>query len=64
MLDNLPFSLAFTGAETQNWTGDTWIFSPVLYQLSYLGAKRPIVFILASEFFLLFTIYSSIFIKK
>ena len=26
------------GAEGQDRTGDTWIFSPVLYQLSYLGA--------------------------
>ena len=25
------------GAETQNRTGRTWIFSPLLYQLSYLG---------------------------
>lgn len=25
------------GAETQNRTGDTWIFSPLLYRLSYLG---------------------------
>ncbi len=24
-------------AESQNWTGDTMIFSHVLYQLSYLG---------------------------
>jgi hypothetical protein len=29
---------ALTGAEGQDRTGDTWIFSPVLYQLSYLGA--------------------------
>jgi hypothetical protein len=25
------------GAEGQNRTGDTWIFSPLLYRLSYLG---------------------------
>ena len=25
------------GAESQNRTGDTWIFSPLLYRLSYLG---------------------------
>ncbi len=29
------------GAESQNRTGDTAIFSRVLYQLSYLGASRP-----------------------
>ena len=29
------------GAESQNRTGDTVIFSHVLYQLSYLGASRP-----------------------
>ncbi len=28
------------GAEGQNRTADTMIFSHVLYQLSYLGAKR------------------------
>ena len=28
------------GAEGQNRTGDTRIFSPLLYQLSYLGTKR------------------------
>ena len=27
----------FVGAESQNRTGDTAIFSRVLYQLSYLG---------------------------
>jgi hypothetical protein len=27
----------FFGAETQNRTGDTRIFSPLLYRLSYLG---------------------------
>jgi hypothetical protein len=30
---------AADGAEAQNRTGDTRIFSPLLYQLSYLGAK-------------------------
>src|SRR5688572_21847831 len=29
------------GAESQDRTGDTAIFSRVLYQLSYLGASRP-----------------------
>ena len=29
-----------TGAEDQNQTGDTLIFSQVLYQLSYLGTAR------------------------
>ncbi len=33
-----PFSmLSFCGAETQNRTADTGIFSPLLYRLSYLG---------------------------
>ena len=27
------------GAETQNRTGDTRIFSPLLYRLSYLGIR-------------------------
>ena len=39
--DALPLSYFRTilnhGAETQSWTGDTWIFSPLLYRLSYLG---------------------------
>jgi hypothetical protein len=32
-----------SGAEAQNRTADTWIFSPLLYRLSYLGTfpKRP-----------------------
>jgi hypothetical protein len=30
------------GAESQIRTGDTVIFSHVLYQLSYLGASDPI----------------------
>ena len=30
----------FSGAEGQNRTGDTCIFSAVLYRLSYLGARR------------------------
>ena len=29
------------GAQGQNRTADTRIFSPLLYQLSYLGAKGP-----------------------
>lgn len=32
-------SLKFRGAETQNRTGDTRIFSPLLYRLSYLGTS-------------------------
>ena len=35
----LPKSYHVFGAEAQNRTGDTWIFSPLLYQLSYLGVK-------------------------
>ena len=31
-------TLDIHGAETQNRTGDTRIFSPLLYRLSYLGA--------------------------
>ena len=30
--------LFFTGAEGQNRTADTGIFSPLLYRLSYLGS--------------------------
>ena len=26
-----------SGAQSRNRTSDTWIFSPLLYQLSYLG---------------------------
>ena len=33
------------GAESQNRTGDTLIFSQVLYQLSYLGSLRWIVLV-------------------
>jgi hypothetical protein len=29
--------IPFSGAQTRNRTKDTWIFSPLLYQLSYLG---------------------------
>ena len=32
-----PDASGFDGAEAQNRTGDTAIFSRVLYQLSYLG---------------------------
>ena len=35
-----PFLLGGAGAEDQNRTGDTLIFSQVLYQLSYLGTVR------------------------
>ena len=37
ILKGLVTPLAITGAETQNRTGDTRIFSPLLYRLSYLG---------------------------
>lgn len=37
MLYHWAISAKKPGAETQNWTGDTWIFSPLLYRLSYLG---------------------------
>ena len=29
------------GAQSRNRTSDTWIFSPLLYQLSYLGKSFP-----------------------
>ncbi len=32
----------FTGAEGQNRTADTGIFSPLLYRLSYLGLQTKI----------------------
>ena len=28
------------GAQSRNRTSDTWIFNPLLYQLSYLGCRR------------------------
>ena len=31
------FVCVFDNAEGQNRTVDTWIFSPLLYRLSYLG---------------------------
>ncbi len=31
------------GAETQNRTGDTRIFSPLLYRLSYLGTNGDLI---------------------
>ena len=37
--------LSFSYAESQNRTGDTLIFSQVLYQLSYLGSLRWIVLV-------------------
>ena len=37
MLANPLFSLRKNGAEGQNRTADTGIFSPLLYRLSYLG---------------------------
>ena len=36
----LPDELCPHGAQSRNRTSDTWIFSPLLYQLSYLG-KSP-----------------------
>jgi hypothetical protein len=45
--DALPLSHFRLGAEAQNRTGDTWIFSPLLYRLSYLGAE----FIVAISYF-------------
>ena len=56
------------GAEAQNWTGDTRIFSPLLYQLSYLGTKiivavgnmsvkQLLTCILSSELDILFILY-------
>ena len=50
-----PFGLtpSFLGAETQNRTGDTRIFSPLLYRLSYLGAGGTV------GKFLDYNIYSS-----
>ena len=32
--------LAHNGAQNRNRTSDTWIFSPLLYQLSYLGISK------------------------
>ena len=32
--------LVWDGAQGRNRTTDTWIFSPLLYQLSYLGLLR------------------------
>ena len=31
-----------SGAQSRNRTSDTRIFNPLLYQLSYLGAVRPL----------------------
>ena len=38
MLANPLNILTFIGAEGQNRTADTGIFSPLLYRLSYLGS--------------------------
>ena len=32
--------LILSGAQSRNRTSDTWIFSPLLYRLSYLGIER------------------------
>ena len=37
LIDNPLFSFRKNGAEGQNRTADTGIFSPLLYRLSYLG---------------------------
>jgi hypothetical protein len=37
MLANPFLKISFLGAEGQNRTADTGIFSPLLYRLSYLG---------------------------
>jgi hypothetical protein len=41
--------LALTGGEAQNRTGDTRIFSPLLYRLSYLAPRfsypEPLAFV-------------------
>jgi hypothetical protein len=37
LIDNPLFSFKKNGAEGQNRTADTGIFSPLLYRLSYLG---------------------------
>ena len=33
-----------SGAQSRNRTSDTWIFSPLLYQLSYLGISFSVPF--------------------
>ena len=39
--DALPLSHSrIYGAQNRNRTSDTWIFSPLLYQLSYLGVRN------------------------
>ncbi len=40
MMANPLIVLPFTGAEGQNRTADTGIFSPLLYRLSYLGLNH------------------------
>ncbi len=37
------------GAEAQNRTGDTRIFSPLLYQLSYLGITPRIIQVIPAK---------------
>ena len=34
--------LKFYGAQSRNRTSDTWIFSPLLYRLSYLGKSKSV----------------------
>jgi hypothetical protein len=43
MTGTLFFRFAI-GAEAQNRTGDTRIFSPLLYRLSYLGTEIKFVY--------------------
>ena len=38
-------ALLITGAQEQNRTADTGIFSPLLYRLSYLGSLKNKAFI-------------------
>ena len=58
-----------SGGRTQNWTGDTRIFSPLLYQLSYpatleKAALRLCLFHASTEFFTFFTYERSYFSKN
>ncbi len=36
----LKYNTILNGAQRRNRTTDTWIFSPLLYRLSYLGKKK------------------------
>jgi hypothetical protein len=39
----MPFSTEILTGQSRDRTGDTWIFSPLLYQLSYLPAGETIL---------------------